>query len=42
MMVAWVRYLDILVKVDENWYIADRQTILEWSEARPLGAPTSG
>jgi SnoaL-like protein len=42
MMVAWLRYLDIFAKVDENWYIADRQIILEWSETRLLGAPTAG
>ena len=42
MMVAWLRYLDIFVKVDERWYIADRQIILEWSETRPLGAATAG
>ena len=38
MMVAWLRYLDIFAKVDQTWYIADRQIILEWSETRPLGA----
>ncbi|HEX6393470.1 MAG TPA: nuclear transport factor 2 family protein [Acidimicrobiales bacterium] len=42
MMVAWLRYLDIFTKVDRNWYIADRQIILEWSETRPLGPPTAG
>jgi len=42
MMVAWLRYLDIFEKVDENWYIADRQIILEWSETRPVGTPTAG
>ena len=42
MMVAWLRYLDIFAKVDDGWYIADRQIILEWSETRPLGAPTAG
>jgi hypothetical protein len=42
MMVAWLRYLDVFTKVDQAWYIADRQIILEWSETRPLGAPTAG
>ena len=42
MMVAWLRYLDIFTKVDRNWYIADRQIILQWSETRPLGPPTAG
>jgi hypothetical protein len=42
MMVAWLRYLDAFTKVDDRWYIADRQIILEWSETRALGAPTAG
>jgi hypothetical protein len=42
MMVAWLRYLDVFAKVDDSWYIADRQIILEWSETRALGAPTAG
>jgi hypothetical protein len=42
MMVAWLRYLDTFTKLDESWYIADRSIILEWSETRPLGAPTAG
>jgi hypothetical protein len=41
-MVAWLRYLDIFAKVGENWLIAERQIILEWSETRPLGAPAPG
>jgi SnoaL-like domain len=42
MMVAWLRYLDRFTKVDQAWYIADRQIILKWSEVRPLGQPTAG
>jgi hypothetical protein len=42
MMVAWLRYLDRFTKIDQAWYIADRQIILKWSETRPLGAPTAG
>ena len=42
MMVAWLRYLDTFKKVDQTWYIAERQIILEWSETRPLGPPTAG
>jgi hypothetical protein len=30
----------IAPKVDQSWYIAERQ-ILEWSERRPLGSPTA-
>jgi hypothetical protein len=40
MMVAWLRYLDTFVKLNEKWYIADRQIILQWSETRPLGPRT--
>jgi hypothetical protein len=42
MMVAWLRYLDSFTKVDQSWYIAERQIILEWSETRPLGPTTPG
>ena len=42
MMVAWLRYLDTFTKVDNTWYIAERQIILRWSETRPLGPPTAG
>jgi hypothetical protein len=42
MMVAWLRYLDRFAKIGQDWYIAERQIILVWSETRPLGAPTAG
>jgi hypothetical protein len=42
MMVAWLRYLDTFTKIDQYWYIAERQIILKWSETRALGAPTAG
>jgi hypothetical protein len=42
MMVAWLHYLDTFTKIEEAWYIAERQIILVWSETRPLGAPTAG
>ena len=42
MMVAWLRYLDVFTKVDNAWYIAERQIILQGSETRALGAPTAG
>ena len=42
MMVAWLRYLDTFRKLDQTWYIAERQIILKWSEVRPLGSPTAG
>src|SRR5579862_8413276 len=41
MMVAWLRYLDTFTKLDQTWYIAERQIILRWSETRPLGPPTA-
>jgi hypothetical protein len=40
MMVAWLRYLDVFTRIDNAWYIAERQIILQWSETRALGAPT--
>ncbi len=42
MMVAWLRYLDKFTKVNQTWFIAERQIILKWSETRPLGTPTAG
>src|SRR5260370_6873492 len=42
MMVAWLRYLDTFTKVDQTWYVAERQIILKWSETRALGPPTAG
>ncbi|MGH2974503.1 MAG: nuclear transport factor 2 family protein [Solirubrobacterales bacterium] len=41
-MVAWLRYLDVFAKVDGNWYFAERELILDWSETRLLGAATAG
>jgi hypothetical protein len=42
MMVAWLRYLDVFSKIGGRWYFAERTLILEWSDTRPLGAPTAG
>jgi hypothetical protein len=42
MMVAWLHYVDIFTKIGQAWFIAERQIILVWSEARPLGTPTAG
>jgi hypothetical protein len=41
-MVAWLRYLDVFAKIDGSWYFAERRLILDWSETRPLEAPTPG
>ena len=32
MMVAWLHYLDVFTKIDDAWYIAERQIILQFSE----------
>jgi hypothetical protein len=42
MMVAWLRYLDVFAKIDGSWYFAERKLILDWSETRSLGVPTTG
>ena len=36
-MVASLRYLDIFAKIDGDWYFAERDLILDWSETRALG-----
>ncbi|HEY3673825.1 MAG TPA: nuclear transport factor 2 family protein [Acidimicrobiia bacterium] len=41
MMVAWLRYLDVFTKIDDAWYIAEREIIVQWSETRELGAPAA-
>jgi hypothetical protein len=35
LMVAWLRYLDVFVKVDGAWLFAERELYLDWSETRP-------
>ncbi len=40
-MIAWLRYLDVFVKIEGGWYFAERELILEWSETRALGAATT-
>jgi hypothetical protein len=35
LMVAWLRYLDVFVKVDGAWLFAERELIVEWTETRP-------
>lgn len=42
MMVAWLRYIDAFTKIDQEWYIADRQIIVKWSETRALGTQAAG
>jgi hypothetical protein len=37
-MIASLRYLDTFTKIDQSWYFAERNLILDWSETRSLGA----
>jgi len=37
-MIASLRYLDTFAKIDEGWYFAERNLILDWSETRSLGS----
>ena len=41
MMVAWLRYLDSFTKVNQSWYIAERQIILG-VERDPAARPAHG
>ena len=34
-MIASLRYLDTFAKIDGNWFFAERELILDWSETRP-------
>ena len=36
-MIASLRYLDTFTKIDQSWYFAERNLILDWSETRSLG-----
>jgi SnoaL-like domain len=38
-MIASLRYLDRFAKIDDSWYFADRELILDWSETRSMTAP---
>ena len=40
-MIASLRYLDTFTKIDERWYFAARDLILDWSETRPLAEVTA-
>ena len=37
LIVASLRYLDTFAKIDESWYFAERNLIVDWSETRLLG-----
>jgi hypothetical protein len=38
-MIASLRYIDTLTKIDQSWYFAERHLIVDWSETRALTAP---
>ena len=35
LMVAWLRYADMFVKVDGAWLFAERNLYVDWTETRP-------
>jgi ketosteroid isomerase-like protein len=35
LMVAWLRYADMFVKVDGDWLFAERNLYVDWAETRP-------
>jgi ketosteroid isomerase-like protein len=35
LMVAWLRYADVFVKVDDAWQFAERNLYVDWTETRP-------
>lgn len=35
MMIAYLRYLDVFVKLDGAWYFEERRLVVDWSEIRP-------
>ncbi len=35
LMVAWLRYGDTFVKVDDAWLFAERNLYVDWTETRP-------
>jgi hypothetical protein len=38
LMVAWLRYLDVFVKLDGAWLFAERELYVDWTETRPSPA----
>jgi hypothetical protein len=38
LMVAWLRYLDVFVKVDGAWLFAERELYVDWTETRASAA----
>ena len=40
-MIASLRYLDTFTKIDDGWYFAKRDLIVDWSETRSLNTPVA-
>jgi hypothetical protein len=40
-MIASLRYLDAFAKIDQSWYFAERNLIVDWTETRFLTAQTA-
>ena len=40
-MIASLRYLDTFTKIEQSWYFAERNLILDWSETRSMTAPAA-
>lgn len=38
-MIASLRYYDTFARIEGDWYFAERQLIVDWTETRPLGVP---
>ena len=36
-MITSLRYLDRFTKIDQSWYFAEHELILDWIETRRLG-----
>jgi hypothetical protein len=34
-MIASLRYLDTFAKIDDGWFFAERNLLVDWSETRP-------
>jgi ketosteroid isomerase-like protein len=35
LMIAWLRYHDTFVKLDDSWLFAERNLYVDWTETRP-------
>jgi len=37
-MIASLRYLDTFAKIEDVWYFAERELVLDWAETRACAA----